>query len=180
MSFQKYIILTVGLVLLTFSGCSTTETPTNSANANAAANANVARANTNDPLATTKKAEEATTNQAETISPVVQAYCDAMRKKDDAALRRVYSQASLKKLEADMKAEKETSLAEYLSTEPVGAKCEVRNEQIQGDRAVAEIRNESYPNGIKYNFVKENGEWKMTTESPEVEAVKQTSNSAVK
>ena len=97
-----------------------------------------------------------------------------MRKKDDAALRKVYSQAALKTLEADMKAEKQTSLAEYLSTEPVGDKCEVRNERIEGERAIAEIRTATYPNGLKMYFVKENGAWKMLNESPEIESVKQS------
>ena len=52
--------------------------------------------------------------------------------------------------------------------EPVPNKpFEVRNETVQGDTAVAEMSSEQYPNGIKIKFVKENGEWKMTNESPE-------------
>jgi hypothetical protein len=177
MSFQKpviFIILLTAFILLTLSGCSSAGTPTNTATANSV-NANAAKNAVNNPLATTRKAEEATLNKAETIAPVVQAYCEAMRKKDDAALRKLYSRASLQKLEADMKAENERSLAEYLSTEPVGNTCEVRNEQVQGDKAVAEIRTETYPNGIPYNFVKEDGVWKITNESPEFQSVKESS-----
>lgn len=178
MSYQKSVILSNAFIffsLLTLSACSSADAPKNAANLNAA-NSNVAKTNANNPLAVTKKADEETVNKAETIAPVVAAYCDAMRKKDDAALRKIYSRASLQTLEADMKAENEKSLAAYLSSEPVGDKpCEVRNEQIKGDKAVAEIRTETYPNGIKYNFVKEDGAWKITDESPEFEAVKQTS-----
>ena len=178
MSYQKSVILINAFILfssMTLSGCSSADAPKNAVNANMA-NSNVAKNSLNNPLATTKKADEATTNKAETIAPVVQAYCDAMRKKDDAALRKIYSRASLLKLEADMKAENEKSLAAYLSSEPVGDKpCEVRNEQINGDKAVAEIRTETYPNGIKVYFVKEEGVWKRTDESPEFESVKQTS-----
>ncbi len=183
MSFQKSVISFNAFIifsLLAFPACSSTDTAKITTNANAA-NANIAKTNANNPLATTKKADEETTNKAETIAPVVAAYCDAMRKKDDAALRKIYSRASLQKLEADMKAENEKSLAAYLSSEPVGDKpCEVRNEQINGDKAVAEIRTETYPNGIKYNFVKEEGAWKITGESPEFESVKQTSSNSNK
>ena len=179
MSFQKSAFLLIGFIFLTFalisSGCGNAETPTNRANANSA-NANQSTAkNTINPMATTKKTQEETVNKAETITPVVAAYCDAMRKKDDAALRKLYSRASLQKLETDMKSENEKSLAEYLSSEPVGNVCEVRNEQIQGEKAVAEIRTETYPNGIPYVFVKEDGAWKLTTESPEFQSVKEAS-----
>lgn len=178
MTFQKFVFLLMSFILFALSGCSSTETPTNKANANSS-NANLTAAkNTNNPLGTTKKAQEETMNKAETIAPIVAAYCDAMRKKDDAALRKIYSRASLQKLEADMKAENEKSLAAYLSSEPVGSVCEVRNEQINGDKAVAEIRTETYPNGIKYVFVKEEGAWKLTSESPEFQSVRESTNSA--
>ena len=39
---------------------------------------------------------------------------------------------------------------------------------ITGDKAVAEIRADPYPNGIKIEFVKEGGEWKITNRSPSV------------
>jgi hypothetical protein len=179
MSFRRNLITTIAFIILTFTGCG--EQPTaNLSNVNSAnANSNAAK-NTNNPLATTKKADEETVNKAETIAPIVAAYCDAMRKKDDAALRKIYSRASLSKLEADMKAENERSLAEYLSTEPVGSICEVRNEQIQGDKAIAEIRTETYPNGIKYNFVREDGAWKITNESPDFQSVKQSSTNSAR
>ena len=182
MSFQKsivFIILLTGFILLTLSGCGGSENA-NITLQNSTPNANVARANSDNPFNTTKKSAEETVNKAETIAPIVAAYCDAMRKKDDAALRKIYSRASLGKLEADMKAENEKSLAEYLSSEPVGSICEVRNELIQGDKAIAEIRTETYPNGIKYNFVKEDGAWKITNESPDFQSVKQSSTNSAR
>jgi hypothetical protein len=61
-----------------------------------------------------------------------------LKRKDDAALRKIYSQATLKSLEADMKDEKKTSLAAFITElEPVpDTPFTVRNEQIQGDEAV--------------------------------------------
>lgn len=163
--------------LFFFLGCG--DTSTNTANTNST-NVNTAKTNAANSLATNRAPEEATLNKAETIKPVVDAFCGAVRKKDDAALRKIYAQAALKSLEADMREEKQTSLAEYLSSEPVGDKCEVRNEKIEGERAIAEVRTETYPNGVKMYFVKENGGWKMTNESPEIQSVKQSASNAAK
>ena len=184
-----YILLFFTIFLIS---CGTSDTPTNTANTNPA-NTNAAIGGggaadspintTNNPLNTTRTPEAATINNAPTLAPVVQRYYEALKKKDDAALKKIYSQATLKTLEIDMKLEKKTSLAEFITElEPVpDAPFTVRNEQIQGDAGVAEMRGGSYPNGIKIKFVKENGEWKMTNESPEIQSVQQStanSNSA--
>ncbi len=116
-------------------------------------------------------------NSAPTLTPVFKAYCEAMVKKDEAALRKVYSAATLKYFEAEMKEEKIKTLLQYLEDDAVtGNICEVRDEVITGDKAVAEIRADSYPNGIKIEFIKENGEWKLTNKSPTIDAVKPTDN----
>lgn len=139
---------------------------------------NTATVNTNSPVDTVKKTPEPTTNNAPTLTPIFKAYCDAWVKNDEAALRKTYSQDTLKSFESDMKAEKIKSLLKFLEDDKVTGKlCEVRNETITGDSAVAEIRADSYPNGIKIVFVKENGEWKMTNRSPVIDAVKQTGTS---
>ncbi len=146
-----------------------------SGNANSAANASVSNANVaangggNNPLAVQKTPEAATVNNAPTVAPVVAAYYAALQKKDDAALRKVFSQDTLKSYQADMKEEKETSLAKFITDlEPVPDKpFEARNETVEGNAIIAEMRGGSYPNGIKIKFIKENGEWKMTNESPD-------------
>ncbi len=164
-------------------GCGGSETLTNTASTGKPANTNAPIAGADNPLKTTKTPEAATTNNAPTLAPVVQSYYEALKKKDDAALRKIYSQATLKTLEDDMKSENKKSLVEFIiELEPApDTPFTVRNEQIQGDTGVAEMRGGSYPNGIKIKFVKENGEWKMTNESPEIQSVKQStanSNSA--
>ncbi len=108
------------------------------------------------------------------------AYYEALKKKDDAALRKVFSRDTLKSYEADMKEEKETSLAKFITDlEPVPDKpFEARNEDIVGDSIIAEMRGGSYPNGIKIKFVKEDGAWKMTTENPDFKPAAESSNSA--
>ena len=59
------------------------------------ANASNTSANTNNPLETTKKPVGEMVNNAPTITPVVQAYYDALKKKDEAALRNVLSKQLL-------------------------------------------------------------------------------------
>lgn len=141
-----------------------------------AANTNTT-ANNSAPANTAANTE--TTNSAPTLTPVFKAYCDAMVKKDEAALRKIYSADTIKYFEEEMKVEKIKSLLKYLEDDSVSGKiCEVRNEVITGDKAVAEIRADSYPNGIKIEFVKENGEWKLTNKSPVLDAVKSNSNAA--
>ena len=74
----------------------------------------------------------------------------------------------MKQFEAEMKEEKSKNLIEHLEfTDRVsGTPCEVTNEKIEGDSAVARIRSDKYPNGINVVFVKENGEWKLTNKAP--------------
>ncbi len=177
---MRFFILLFLIVF--FIGCGTSENPNTAINTKPSA-ANSATSNADNPLNTTKTPEAATTNNAPTLSPVVQAYYAALKTKNDAALKKIYSQETLKSLEDDMKSEKKTSLSAFITElEPVPDRpFEVRNEQIQGDTAIAEMRGGSYPNGIKIKFVRENGEWKMTNESPEIQSVKQSatnSNSA--
>ncbi len=173
MRFQILIFCTVLIFSIFLTGCPSSPTTTNT---NSNANQTIVsdpNKPTNSGLETTKTPIEATTNDAPTVAPVFKAYCDALTKKDEAALRKVYSAATLKSLEADMKAENEKSLVKYLEVDRVSNKlCEVRNEKIEGDVAIANVKTEGAPNGFNVKFVKENGEWKLTTEFPDFKAVK--------
>lgn len=57
----------------------------------------------------------------------------------------------------------------FLENDKIEKICEIRNEKITGDSAVAEIRADWCPNGVKIVFVKENGEWKITNGSPDLD-----------
>lgn len=163
MTARSFTIFSLFLVSVLSFGCGGT------ANTNTTTNVNTTAANT--------ASKDENSNPAPTLTPVFKAYCEAMVKKDEAALRKIYSSATIKYFEEEMKAEKIKSLMKYLEDDAVsGNICEVRNEVITGDKAVAEIRADSYPNGIKIEFVKENGEWKLTNKSPTLDAVKPTDN----
>ena len=165
MRFQILIFSAILIFSVLLTGCPSGDPPKTNANTgttNAAKPANVSN------MEPTKSTPEPTSNQAPTVAPVFKAYCDALTKKDEAALRKVYAQSTLKSLEADMKAENEKSLVKYLEADRVSNNlCEVRNEKIEGDVAIAEVKTEGAPNGFKVKFVKENGEWKLTNEFPD-------------
>jgi hypothetical protein len=145
-------------------------------NSSNAVNVNTSNANADNPLAVKTPTPEQTTNNAPTLTPVFKAFCEAVNKKDEAALRKIYSADALKSIEQQMKTNNIKTLNEYLEDDKYKTTCEVRNEQINGDQAVAEIRGDTYPNGIKIVFVKENGEWKLTTRSPAIENMKPSAN----
>ncbi len=180
MRFTVLIFCTILIFTIILAGC-----PGSSEN-NGNANQGKTQSPTDNPnsgsnngLTTTTPTPETTTNDAPTLKSVFKAYCEAMTKKDEAAIRKVYSQATLKSLEADMKAENEKSLVKYLEVDQVSNKlCEIRNEKIEGDVGVAEVKTEGAPNGFKIKFVKENGDWKLTNESPSLDAFKKSAENS--
>lgn len=178
MRFQILFFIAILSFLFIFTGCENPPAANNSVG-NKPGNTNAAVVNSNSPLSTTKAPETATTNAAPTLTPVVQNYYDALKKKDDAGLRKILSQATLKSAEADMKTERKISLSAFITeTEIVPDKpIEVRNEKIEGDTGIAEIKGGSYAVWTPVKFVRENGEWKMTNESPDVESVKKSADS---
>ncbi len=177
MNFQKSLILITSFILLILTGCGSN--PANNQTANSKSNVNAVNANAepNSSGATTvtKKPEAETTNNAPTLAPVVQAYYDALKKKDDAGLKKVLSQDVIKSTQADMKDEKAAgTMAAYLAeTDTIPEKpVEVRNEKINGEKAVAEVKGGAYLVWSPIAFVKEDGQWKLSNENPDVEAVK--------
>jgi hypothetical protein len=174
MAFRTAILITALSLAAAAFGCSDTGTTTNTTNTNST-NANAAKSIGNSAVAVSTPSPQQTTNNAPTLTPVFLAYCTAMEKKDEAGIRKVYSKDTLESFQEDMKADKVKSLVEFLtSIDKVSTKlCSIRNEVITGDTAVAEVKTESMPNGVKVMFVKEGNEWKLTNRSPELEAVKQ-------
>lgn len=170
---QISTFLIVITVTILFIGCGG-DKPNTATNNNAVANTG----NSNNPLETTTPTPAQTVNAAPTLSPVFKAYCAAMDKKDEAAIKKLYSSDTLKEFEVQMKDEGIKSLTKFLENDKLGKKCEIRNEEIKGDTAVAEIRGDSYPNGIKTVFVKENGEWKLTNKSPALDNMKSSTSTA--
>jgi hypothetical protein len=93
----------------------------------------------------------------------LQAYEQAIRKKDTTAMKLLLSEATTKMHQEAAKAQGVT-LDEIVQREtlfsPGQKKFEVRNETIEGDRASIEMKN-AYGIWDKVNFVKEEGVWKI-------------------
>lgn len=166
MRFNISILACILTITISFAGCAGTETPTGSGNGTRAnTNSNTTAANSNNPLGTTRAPESATGNNAPTLAPIVQGYYAALQKKDEAGAKKFLSAAALKYWEAEMKSEKNLSLLAILEENafPVEEKRDVRNEKIEGETAVAEIKGASVPSWTPTKFVKENGEWKFAS-----------------
>ncbi|MEP7075173.1 MAG: hypothetical protein ABI878_05125 [Acidobacteriota bacterium] len=171
-----FIALTAIAMLLTACGGPTANTGNGNSTTANSANSNTSGTNANSPLGTNKKPDGEKINDAPRLKPVVEAYYDAIQKKDDAAIRKVLAAPFLKTLEADMKDEKKTNLAAYIAETdrvPEGG-IQVRNENIDGDKGTAELKGGAYLNWTALGFIKENGVWKFSNMNPDVQAVDQS------
>ncbi len=152
----------------------TTDTPSNgSANNSTAgnsANGNSITVRGTDPTAVSTPEPTQIINNASTIAPVYKAYCAALVKKDDAALRKVLAAATIADLEAQMKEDGTKNMWEVFETDPKPSDpCEARNETFlgNGNTAVVEVTAKwAPPQGAKLQFEKEGGEWKLTNKVP--------------
>ncbi len=170
------LIFIVTTLLIGCSACGSESGENAGSNSTASASPSASAANIDDPFNEIEKTPTPEKKvEAVTLKPVVVAYCEAMRKMDEAGLRKVYSAATIRSFESDMREEGIQSIAEYLKNEPVGDKCEVVNERIQGSVGEALVTTKTYPNGIMIKFVKEGGEWKMTNQSSDFDAVRKGS-----
>lgn len=121
------------------------------------------KSNNNSPLGT-NKTETTKTGEAPNVGPVVQGYYEALKKKDEAGAKKFLSAAALKYYEDEAKSEKKTWFAFVLEeAEPVADKYEIRNEKIEGERAVAEVKGGNLADWAKIVFVKENDGWKLAS-----------------
>lgn len=165
-NFSITLLLGITTILI---GCGS-PSPANTGNTGNAGNANVANApktNTNNPTTVTTPTPDQVTNNAPTLTPIYKAYCAAVVKKDDAAIRKFFDAATLKEFDAQMNDAGIKRLSEFV--DPVTNEvCEVANEQFKGDKAVARVKTISYGgDGYPVLWIKENGEWKMSSIAPE-------------
>lgn len=180
MRFQNLFVILLFVLSTLLVGCPSGEKRMNDSNqvsTNSKSNsANKSKSKTKPPLEVETPTPRKEINKAEKVAPVVAAYCAAIRRKDDDALEKVYTKAVWKTLKADAREEGKSSVAAYLSeSEPVGNKCDVINEKIGRNVGYADVTTETYPNGIRLKFVKENGAWKLTNQSADFEEVRKSS-----
>ncbi len=173
---MKFYITFLVIALFTMlSACGGSATVTNQPNANRNSTvANTATStNSNDAMVPVKPPEAATTNDAPTIAPIVAAYYSALRSKNESALRDVLSAANIARLEAQLKEEGRKDFVEFIAeTETMSPPVVARNEQINGDKATAQLKGGTYANWTTMVFVKEGGKWKWSGDSPDTETLR--------
>lgn len=165
MNMRSNFLFTVVIVCcIAAAGCGGSEPTANGSNSNSANAAS--QPASGEVLETTKKPEAATSNNAPTLAPVVHAYYDALRTKDAAAVRKIMAADFLRTTEADMKAENRTDIVAFLTEfdKLPENKMEVRNEQITGNRGVAQVKGGVYSDWANLVFVNEGGGWKISNE----------------
>lgn len=170
MNIRNLLFILISSVSFMIAACGGTDGPanTNTANTANANTGNAARTNSNSPVAVTTPTPDQVTNNAPTLTPVYKAYCAAVVKKDEAAIRKFYTADTLKSFEETMKDEGVKTFSEFLKDDKISNEmCEVANERVKGDKAVAKVRTPAYPNGYDVLFIRENGEWKMSNITPE-------------
>ncbi len=184
MRIQNLIIIILASVVMT--GCAGCETETNPkgninsnktpvktspspSNTNRASNTNTPdNRNPDEDLGVNRAEKPKEINKAETITPLVDAFCKAVNSQNDAELQKVYSKQAWQTMQKYARDEGESSVAKFLNeNEPVGKNCKVINEKLTGNTGVAYVSTQTYPNGIELKFVKEGNEWKMTTQTTE-------------
>ena len=161
MRYQILFLFIISSFLISCGG-NTNQTPNN--------NLTTPKPNTNtqgNSLITNTPTPTAKVDDATTIKPTIDGFYEALKKKDEAGVKKYLSAAALKYWETEAKAEKKTWFAFLLENEdPIDAKREVRNEKIQGEKAVAELKGGPLGVWTPISFVKENSEWKF--DSPAV------------
>lgn len=159
-----FLILIVSFTLAIAAACGGSGDPANKPVANT--NANIPATNSNNPLAVSTPTPAQVQNDAPTLGPVFKAFCAAVEKKDDAALRKVYSSESLRDAQKIMDEDGISSLGEYFSQDGTSSElCEVKNETINGDTGTAQVTTKSMKS-VGVVFVKEDGQWKVTNRVP--------------
>jgi PBP1b-binding outer membrane lipoprotein LpoB len=153
----KIIACTLALVVLV--GCSsnpTTNTATTSGNTPAV---NTTTATTTTPAPTVKPSAATPTETAQQIF-------DAIKNKDIAAVKAIFTKKTLATMEDAAKKRNQSLddvLKGFVDDAPMPATFSARNEKIEGDRASVEVADEK-GRYSPMNFVKEDGAWKVSLE----------------
>lgn len=163
-TFTFILILFAALYL---SACYSSPPETNTANANAA--------NVKTPVAPTSPAANVSGSPIAVASPTVQvsettsapcavvaAHHNALVRKDEAALRKTLTAATIRQFEADAKADGEKTIVGYLTAySSPSEKPPVCGGAVQGDAATLQIKDGETGVVSNWKAAKENGEWKL-------------------
>ena len=149
-------------------GCNKGASNANSTNSNSTSNAGPTASPTTKPTGTTT-----TGNGAGTPTEAFTTYYNAIKNNDAAAVKALFSKATLKALEDQAKATNKSDDdvfkegLESASKDIPATLPETRNEKINGDHATLEIKDDKKGTWDTINFIKEDGQWKLSFSGPE-------------
>lgn len=112
--------------------------------------------------------------QRKSPTETIKALSEASKQKDPAAIKSYLSKGTLDMLDQSAK-RREKSVDELLREEngaPMQDLTEVRNEQITGETATVEVKNNVTGGFEKIPFVSENGVWKVSLDTYMQDAIK--------
>jgi Domain of unknown function (DUF4878) len=154
--------LATAITLLT--GCSKATSNSNSTNANTVNASASPTATITQPSATSTPI---TGNSGPTPADAFATYYEAIKRKDDAAIKNLFSKKTLETMEEQArKSNKTVDAVIKQGLEEIGKDLpaevpKMRNEKVEGDKATLEVRDEQKDKWELVHFVKEDGQWKL-------------------
>ncbi|MDQ4123679.1 MAG: hypothetical protein M3209_19745 [Acidobacteriota bacterium] len=152
--------------LIFLAGCSGSS-ESNTANTNAAnaktpiASPSIAAGNANAPVAVASPTVQPSEGSSAPCA-IVTAHHAALVRRDEVALRKTLTQATIRQFEADAKAEGEKTIVGYLTAySSPSAKPPVCGGTVQGDAATLQVKEGDTGVVSTWKAAKENGEWKL-------------------
>ena len=164
---RNFAFIQILSALIFLGACSTSSENTNPANTNAAgsktpnASPSVAAANNNAPVAIASPTVQPSEGSSAPCA-VVAAHHAALLRKDEAALRKTLTQATIRQFEADAKADGEKTIVGYLTaySSPT-TKPPICGGTVQGDAATLQVKDGETGVVSTWKAAKESGEWKL-------------------
>jgi hypothetical protein len=152
------ITITLLLVMLFLAACGQSQAPANNAGAQTPSSSPAAQSSTPAP------ARAASAYDLSSPMKTFTSFYEAAKKKDAAGIRSVLSKDDLAEMERIAKEQKmsiDDSFKPFYQDVPAQLN-EMRNEQINGEKATLEIKDNERGAWETINFVKEDGQWKIT------------------
>jgi hypothetical protein len=134
-------------------------------NSNGAVTANNANSSNTRPATTASTPQATASGALSSPTKAFMAFYEASKSGNVEAVKATLSKGSLDFLTAEAKKENKTleaALTDSLKNADVPKSTpEVRNEKIEGDNAIIEVKDEKTNSWDSFRFVRENGEWKI-------------------
>ena len=162
----KQLTAALALSALALTACSKSATNGNNANNSNNSNNSNSSSNSNTSSANKNSSTTASTGDYSTPTAALTTFYNATKSGDVDGVKRSMSRKSLEFIEKSAAKDKKTvddALKEMVKDATTPNALETRNEQIDGDKATVEAKDDKTDKWEKIPFVRENGQWKIAT-----------------